>query len=75
MSAVYEARDLEQRYQQRTALPKISLVIESGEAVALTGPNGCGKSTLLRLLAFIERPFSGELLYYGDRSNPRREVS
>ena len=75
MSAIYEARDLEQRYQQRTALPKLSLTIESGEAVALTGPNGCGKSTLLRLLAFIERPFSGELLYYGDRNNPRREVS
>lgn len=75
MSAIYETRDLEQRYQQRTALPKLSLTIESGEAVALTGPNGCGKSTLLRLLAFIERPFSGELLYYGDRNNPRREVS
>lgn len=75
MSAVYEARDLEQRYDRRTALPKVSFLIESGEAVALTGPNGCGKSTLLRLLAFLERPFAGELIYHGDRDNPRREVS
>ena len=75
MSLVYEARNLEQRYDGRTALARVSLEIERGEAVALTGPNGCGKSTLLRLLAFIERPFAGELIYHGDRANPRREAT
>lgn len=75
MSIIYEAGELEQRYDQRVALPKVSFTVEAGEAVALTGPNGCGKSTLLRLLAFIERPFAGELIYHGDGGAPRREVS
>ncbi len=62
---LYEARNLVQRYNGREALNVQHLAIEEGEAVFLTGPNGCGKSTLLRLLAFLERPASGELRYAG----------
>jgi tungstate transport system ATP-binding protein len=34
------------------------------------GPNGSGKSTLLKLLAFIEKPSSGEILYDGKPAAP-----
>ena len=35
----------------RTILDGISLVVNSGEAVGIVGPNGCGKTTLLRVIA------------------------
>ncbi len=42
-------------------LTDISLLVGSGEVVALFGPNGCGKSTLLNLVAGLERPSSGTI--------------
>jgi len=41
------------------ALSGVSLAIEQGELVFLTGHSGAGKSTLLKLIAAIERPTSG----------------
>lgn len=71
---LYEGRDLVQIYGGRTVLDMPLLEVGRGEAIALTGPNGCGKSTLLRLLAFLERPVSGELRYAG-AGKGRREVT
>ncbi len=43
-------------------LKNISLNIEAGELVFVTGHSGAGKSTLLKLIAAIERPTSGTVL-------------
>ena len=43
-------------------LQNISLNINTGEFVAITGPSGNGKSTLLNLLTGIDRPCSGEII-------------
>ena len=48
-----------------TALDGISLEIERGEMVFLTGHSGAGKSTLLKLIAAIERPTSGMVTVNG----------
>jgi cell division transport system ATP-binding protein len=48
-----------------TALENISLGIEKGELVFLTGHSGAGKSTLLKLIAAIERPTSGAVTVSG----------
>ena len=48
------------------ALQEISLSIEEGEFVVFLGPSGCGKSTLLRIIAGLEVPTSGSLVFDGE---------
>lgn len=45
------------------ALKDINLTIENGETLSVIGPSGCGKSTLLRVIAGLETPTSGRVLY------------
>ena len=47
------------------ALAGVSLSINAGEMVFITGHSGAGKSTLLKLMAAIERPTSGTVLVNG----------
>ena len=52
------------------ALSNLSLSVDKGEMVFVTGHSGAGKSTLLRLIALIERPTSGQVIV--DGQNTRR---
>ncbi|MDX2270857.1 MAG: ABC transporter ATP-binding protein [Cyanobacteriota bacterium] len=46
-----------------TALTDIDLTIQPGERISLVGSSGCGKSTLLRIMAGLESPSNGEVLF------------
>ncbi len=43
----------------------VSLTIDDGKFVVITGPNGGGKSTLARLIMGIEKPTSGSIIFNG----------
>jgi len=65
MATLVELKNLTKSFDNRTVLDDITLQIEEGEMLALLGPNGSGKTTLLKILAFLEKPSSGEVKFQG----------
>ena len=68
-----EVRQVHKQFGNFTALNNINLDIKAGELVALLGPSGCGKTTLLRIIAGLETPDTGSILFNGDDVS-RRDV-
>jgi len=52
-----------------TALDNINLEIKNGEFLTLLGASGCGKSTLLRIVAGLEIPTMGQVLFNDEKIN------
>ena len=61
-----EIRNLNKRFGATVVCDNVNLDIPSGELVALLGPSGSGKTSLLRIIAGLERPDSGTVLFHGN---------
>lgn len=66
-----ELRGVRHRYAGRLVLDLDDFAVPTGALLAVVGPNGSGKSTLLRLLALLEAPTEGQILFDG-AAVPRR---
>jgi erythritol transport system ATP-binding protein len=62
---VLAARAVTKRFPGTTALSDVDFAVHPGRVHALIGENGAGKSTLVKILAGVEQPTSGELLFAG----------
>jgi sulfate transport system ATP-binding protein len=60
-----EVRGLNKRFGSVVVCDHLDLDIANGELVALLGPSGSGKTTLLRIIAGLEVPDSGHVLFHG----------
>ncbi|MBQ9511355.1 MAG: ATP-binding cassette domain-containing protein [Clostridia bacterium] len=58
--------NVESEGQNKEIIKNVDLVIPDGKLIVITGPNGGGKSTLARLIAGIEIPTSGNILFNGE---------
>ncbi|WP_315702983.1 MULTISPECIES: sulfate ABC transporter ATP-binding protein [unclassified Bradyrhizobium] len=66
-----EARGVVKTFGTFRALDGVDLKVADGELLALLGPSGSGKTTLLRIIAGLEWPDSGEILFDGENALER----
>ncbi len=64
LSGKIELREVSFKYehQENNLLQDLSLTVESGQAIGITGNNGTGKSTLISLLSGFTQPKEGQIL-------------
>ena len=58
-----EIRNLTKRFGDFEAVKDVSLSVPDGAFLVLLGPSGCGKTTLLRMLAGLELPSAGQIVF------------
>ena len=63
MTVAVTVDQLTKRFEAFEALSRVSLSIGAGELVAMLGPSGSGKTTLLRIIAGLDRPDEGRILF------------
>jgi molybdopterin-binding protein len=69
MTVTAELKGVTKAYGNKIVVDAVNLQIHEGEILALLGPNGSGKTTILKILAFIENPTDGEVIFQGEKVN------
>lgn len=62
-SKMIELDSVAMQWDNHVALQNVSISIDEGDFVAITGPNGGGKTTLLRLILRLIKPTNGRVIY------------
>ncbi|WP_223068988.1 sulfate/molybdate ABC transporter ATP-binding protein [Paenibacillus caui] len=64
-----EVQHLDKHFGDFHAVKDVNFSIEKGKLIGLLGPSGGGKTSILRMLAGLEQPDSGDILFHGERVN------
>ncbi|MDD3160249.1 MAG: ABC transporter ATP-binding protein [Candidatus ainarchaeum sp.] len=65
--SIISIKNVSKNYGQKKVLDSVSLEIEKGEIFGLLGSNGAGKSTITKIILGLEKPTSGNIVYYEGR--------
>ena len=68
MKLILALRRARKSYDGKVALDDVTLGFLPGAKIGVVGPNGTGKSTLLRLMAGLEQPSNGEVVFMPGRT-------
>lgn len=71
MSALLETVVESKFFADRRVLEDVDISVAHGEILSLVGPSGCGKSTLLRIIAGLERDYTGSVALEGHHLSGR----
>lgn len=75
MPIAIAAHQLSKKFNEFTAVDKLSFEVESSKIVGFLGPNGSGKSTTLRMLMGLIQPSGGEVFWFGkDMKQHRSDI-
>ena len=66
-----EVRNIVKKFGAFTALDNVDLKVSTGELVALLGPSGSGKTSLLRIIAGLDWPDGGSVIFDGENALER----
>ena len=67
---VVNLKDLQVIFGEKTAVSAASFAVDAGETFSLIGASGCGKSTILRVLAGLQRDWSGRVELFDKAITP-----
>ena len=70
-----ELRNIIKRYNQRRILDEVSLEINAGDYVVISGASGAGKTTLNRIIATLEKPTRGEVFIDNENISKLRSAA
>ncbi|MDH7594251.1 MAG: ABC transporter ATP-binding protein [Methanomicrobiales archaeon] len=65
MALVIEAKSLEKRFGETTAVRNVNFTVEEGEVFGFLGPNGAGKTSTMRMIQCASPKTSGSLEVFG----------
>jgi len=71
MADILQIKNVSKKYSNHIALNDISLNVAEKSVFGLLGPNGAGKTSLIRIINQITGPDSGEILFKGEKLNPK----
>src|SRR5438309_3204144 len=76
ISVEHVSLDYKKEKEPLPVLVDVSLAAFKDEFLVITGPSGCGKSSLLRIIAGLNKPTSGRVLFRGTPvKEPRQELA
>lgn len=66
--------NINKRFGEKIVLSDVSLSVNRGEFVCITGKSGVGKTTLLNIMGLLEKPDSGEVILDGKNHFNKKDI-